>query len=219
MLSHSIFLGNNRSEHQFIGDLVNLCKRHKISCGEPKDLTHLGPDLVSKDNFRIDLFTLCTAISHMAEVDLSSEQLLRLVARAFGGLGVSIEDPIMDLPQAASFAFINGYEAWSKRESGPDADPIRDEDRDRDRDPAPSRPGPTLYYSATSRAGSELETHDDPPPTTPPHRSIPANTPLENLTLGELRMYLEDLENRVSRIEPRLERIAQRRRLSSESLD
>jgi hypothetical protein len=217
MLSHSIFLGNNRSEHQFIGDLVNLCKRHKISCGEPKDLTHLGPDLVSNDNFRIDLFTLCTAISHMAEVDLSSEQLLRLVARAFGGLGVSIDDPIMDLPQAASFAFINGYEAWSKREPGPDVDRTRDEDQDRD--PAPSRPGPTLYYSATSRAGSELETHDDPPATTPPRRSIPANTPLESLTLGELRMYLEDLENRVSRIEPRLERIAQRRHLSSESLD
>ena len=215
MLSHSIFLGNNRSEHQFIGDLVNLCKRHKISCGEPKDLTHLGPDLVSNENFRIDLFTLCTAISHMAEVDLSSEQLLRLVARAFGGLGVSIDDPIMDLPQAASFAFINGYEAWSKREPGPDADRTRDEDRD----PAPSRPGPTLYYSATSRAGSELETHDDPPAPTPPRRSIPANTPLESLTLGELRMYLEDLENRVSRIEPRLERIAQRRHLSSEHLE
>ncbi len=77
MLSHSILLGNNRSELQFVGDLANLCKRHKVSCGDPQDLTHLSADL-DNDNFRTDLFALCTAISHMAEVDLSAEQLLAL---------------------------------------------------------------------------------------------------------------------------------------------
>src|SRR5580704_14396837 len=122
MLSHSISLGSNQSELEFIDDLIKLCKRHKISCGKPKDLQHLCTDLVSNDAFCTDLFTLCTAISHMAEVEPSPEQLLVLVARAFGGPKISINDATVDIPQDASSAFLDGYETWSGRE--PDLDSV-----------------------------------------------------------------------------------------------
>lgn len=203
MSSHSILLGSSRSQLQFIGDLTNLCKRHKVNCGNPQDLEHLGIDLVSNDNFRIDLFMLCTAISHMAEVDLSPEQLLILVARAFGGSEISISDDAIDVPQSARSAFLDCYETWSKREPDPDA--YSPWDIDRDHEQVSTRPRPTLFYSAASRAGVDSHKTQD---SAPSRRHIPANTPLESLTLSELRMYLEDIENRVSRIEPRLERIA-----------
>ena len=219
MLSHSILLGNNRSELQFVGDLANLCKRHKVSCGDPQDLTHLSADL-DNDNFRTDLFALCTAISHMAEVDLSAEQLLVLLARAVGGPTLSAPDAAVDLPPAATSAFLTAYETWTKRE--PDPDPSSVWRGSRDQNPAPSRPGPTLFYSAASRSGTDIPAaQDDPPPShaangATPRRTIPPNTPLESLTLNELKMYLEDIENRVSRIQPRLEQIAPRRYVSPE---
>jgi hypothetical protein len=223
MLSHSIFLGNNRSELQFIDDLNNLCRRHKIHCGEHQDLAHLGADLVSNDNFRTDLFTLCAAISHMAEIDLTPEQLLILVVRALGGPGVSVRDVTVDLPEAASSAFLNGYESWLRRE--PDPDTSRPRHTEPEQTPPSSHPGPTLFYSAASRFRSDAhETHDDlttiaATNRTAPRRSIPGNTPLEDLTLNELRLYLEDIENRVNRIEPRLERIVPRKHPSDEHFE
>ena len=214
MFAHSVLLDNNRSELQFVGELTDLCKLHQISCGNPRDIAHLGPDLTSNDSFRTDLFTLCTAISHATEIPLSPEQLLVLVVCAFGGSGTSIRDATIDLPQDAMSAFLDGYESWSRREPDPDA---RSSWRvDRDKEPVSSRPGPTLFYSAASRSGPDPRGTQDPPAShatnsAPTRRQIPANTPLESLTLSELRMYLEDIENRVSRIEPRLERIAPER--------
>ena len=215
MFSDSILLGSSPSERQFVGELTDLCKSHQISCGNPQDIAHLGSDLVSNESFRVDLFTLCTAISHTAEGPLSPEQLLVLVVCAFGGSGTSIRDATIDLPQDAMSAFLDGYESWSRREPNPAADSSWHVDRDHE--PVSSQPGPTLFYSSASRSGADPRgTQDDPPARHAANgahsrREIPANTPLENLTLSELRMYLEDIENRVSRIEPRLERITPER--------
>ncbi len=219
MLSHSILLGSNR-ELRFIGDLTNLCKLHKVSCGDPGDLTHLSDDLLSNEKFRMDLFAFCTAISHMGAVDLSSEQLLTLVARAVGGFGTSLRDPAEDLPQEARSAFLDGYQTWATHEPDPEYDlrPV---------EPEPSLPAPRpdrrLFYAAAAGMEGDRETEDDPRAKVaangPVHRLIPPNTPLENLTLSELRMYLEDIENRVRRIEPRLERMASQKLSSAESFE
>jgi TonB family protein len=214
MLSHSILLGNNRSQLQFIDDLINLCKRHKIGCGKPKDLQHLCSDLVSNDGFRDDLFALCTAIGHMSEVELSSEQLLVLVARAFGGPKISVSDIAVDIPQDASSAFLDGYETWSGRD--PDVDAVSLWHIDRNPVAVSPRPRPTLYYTASSRLGPDhSETFEDSPASAsangePSRLSISPDTPLESLTISQLRMYLEEIENLVSRSGPHLEQTALR---------
>ena len=221
MLSYSVLVGNVESERQFVGDLTNLCKRHKINCGDPQDIRHLGADLLSNESFRIDLFTLCTAISHMTEVDLSPEQLLFLVICAFGGSGTSFRDATIDLPQDVMSAFLDGYETWSKRDPDPKFEPV------------PVNPGPDLlpphsarsfFYDAAVRAEANPESPDDPQHShsangASSHRHIPGNTPLDDLTLSELRMYLEDIENRVRRIEPQLERIAPKVPSSTENFE
>jgi len=221
MLSHSVLFGNNQSEVQFIGDLANLCKLHKIHCGDPKDLAHLGKDLQSNENFRMDLFALCTAISHMSETDLSAEKLLYLVVCAFGGSKTSLRDATIDLPQDAMAAFLDGYETWSKRD--PDL-----EEKPRPVDPEsdlpPLHPVRSRFYDAATRAETNPEPTVDRPHThstngASSHHHIPGNTPLEELTLSELRMYLEDIENRVNRIEPRLERIVPQRLTTAEPVE
>jgi periplasmic protein TonB len=207
MLSHSLSFGNDRSELQFIDDLNALCKRHKVHCGAPQDIRHLPSDLASNDNFRIGLFTLCTAISHMAATDLSPQQLSILVARALAGPEASIADAA-EIPPYANSAFIEGYERWTQR--GPDSDARSIESNP---EMASSEPKPGPYYTAASLSSSYLLGMQDSPAVLPANgtsgrHSIPSNTPLESLTLNELRMYLEDIENRVRRIGPHLDRIA-----------
>jgi TonB family protein len=210
MLSHSVLVGNVQSERQFVGDLTNLCKRHKINCGDPQDIRHLGADLLSNESFRIDLFTLCTAISHMTEADLSPEQLLFLVVCAFGGSGTSFRDATIDLPQDVMSAFLDGYETWSKRDPDPKFEPLP---LDPSSDLHSPHSGRSFFSDAAARAEADPESPVDPQHShsangASSHRHIPGNTPLEDLTLSELRMYLEDIENRVRRIEPQLKRIA-----------
>lgn len=218
MLSQSISLAQSPSERQFVDDLTSLCKRHKISCGTPKDIAHLGADLASNESFRADLLSRCTA-----ETNISPEQMLILVACAFGGSETSIFDVTVDLPQDAMSAFLDGCEISPTPELDPQISSPRHVDRDQE--PISARPGPTLLYSAASRPAPDPRGKQDDPPASrvsngaPSRRHIPPNTPLESLTLSELRMYLEDIENRVSRLEPRLERIAPQRLSSTQHIE
>lgn len=208
MSSHSFSLGNNRSDLQFIGDLINLCKRHQISCGDAQDLEHLASDILFNEEFRIDLFALCTAIGHMTEVEPSPEQLLVLVARALGGPGISLGKANVVIPPAASSAFLNAYESWSKRESDHPADSSwPTEQTPTPPQPITLQPRQTPYSIAAARSSESHRPQEVPSPSESTHRSIPPSTPLESLTLSELKMYLADIENRVTRIEPHIEKV------------
>jgi len=70
------------SEGQFVADLAGLFERRRIALGEPHVCEQFEILLTTSDAFRSQLFTLCTAISHMSEQDLSGEELLDLIARA-----------------------------------------------------------------------------------------------------------------------------------------
>ena len=101
------------SDAQFVGDLTSLFKRHRIDSGDAGSVASFELCFASKDSFRSQLFTLCTAISHMSQDDLSGEQLLELIMRA---LGVPEgPDGAAEVPEGMRAAFVNGYDAWSHR--------------------------------------------------------------------------------------------------------
>ena len=100
------------SDAQFVGDLMGLLKRHRIASAEAGGLAQFESSLASKDTFRSQLFTLCTAISHMAEEDLSGEELLALIGRA---IGVSSGAGTSEIPDSLRSAFLSGYTSWSNR--------------------------------------------------------------------------------------------------------
>src|ERR1039458_2817218 len=87
------------SDNQFIGDLMNLFERRKIKTGDLATFENFASTLASNDAFRSQLFTLCTAISHMSADDLSGEQLLALVARALGGPGLPKRDGTVEVAE------------------------------------------------------------------------------------------------------------------------
>ncbi|MGH9594622.1 MAG: hypothetical protein ACRD5L_16145, partial [Bryobacteraceae bacterium] len=92
---------------------MSLFKRHRIESAAPGPAS-FESCFASKDNFRSQLFTLCTAISHMSEDDLSGEQLLQLIGRALDVAENS--DGSLEIPDSMRTAFLSGYDAWSNRD-------------------------------------------------------------------------------------------------------
>lgn len=201
-------------DDQFVGDLISLFERRKIKTGDPCSLDTFDSILASNDAFRSQLFTLCTAISHMSAEDLSGEQLLALVARALGGSTVCSDDGTVSVPDSMRSAFLTGYEAWSNRASEPKEPlpwPIPTQSQQREESeptppltgaepaaPRPAAPGlHTLQEAldiARERALADPSARPSPRPET--------NT--EGLTLSELKTLLAEIENRVNRLQPHL---------------
>lgn len=99
------------SDGQFVADLASLCERRRIALGEPHVCEQFEILLTTSDAFRSQLFTLCTAISHMSEHDLSGEELLDLLARALR----AHPESGTALPAMLRQNFLSGLEAWNNR--------------------------------------------------------------------------------------------------------
>ena len=206
------------SDGQFIGDLTKLLERRKIKCGDPLSLETFPSELSSNNILRSDLFTLCTAISHMAEEDLSGEELLVLVGRAVGGAQVCRGDGSVEIPDGMRSAFLSGFEAWGKR--GELSEPL----------PWPpprpqlarSEPVPPAEESksASEEGGAKapvaglhtlqeaLEIAKGRSPTGVVQQRSSGNGPnVDGLTISELKTLLEDIEHRMSRIQPHLSQL------------
>ena len=219
MSSLSIPRPKKVSDGQFIGDLTKLLERRKIKCGDPDSLETFGSELTSNNTLRSDLFTLCTAISHMADEDLSGEQLLVLVARAAGGPEICRGDGAVGVPDSMRSAFLSGYEAWSNRGSELDeplpwppprpqvvrSEPLpAAEDSKAVPDPiAFKAPGSGLH---TIQEALDIAKKRSPVGLAPPRSSAPG-TNIEGLTISELKLLLADIEHRMSRIQPHLSQL------------
>ena len=203
------------SDAQFVGDLMSLFKRHRIESGDPGSLASFESCLASKDNFRSQLFTLCTAISHMSEEDLSGEQLLVLIAR---GLGVpEAADGAAELPESWRTAFLAGYKAWSNRSLDepapwpPSREPAGNEPipfpqrADGGAEPAATERRATDMYAPGMRTIQEalLMARKQSPFELPARSASSPGVNVEDLTITELTRLLEDIERRMSRIKPK----------------
>jgi protein TonB len=224
MLSQPFSVAQFNSEDQFVGDLANLCRRHNVHCGTASDLDHLGADLTFNEAFQSDLFALCTAIGHMAPVEPTPDQLLALITRAVGGPDISMQNSVAQ-PQELRSAFFALHDSWLHRES--DLDQFIEDPPPTYPEPLSPQPHIPSYFAASARATATAVPQFNeslvPAPTAPhPATPIPSNSltnaALSSLTLNELRSYLEDIERRVSRIEPRLESIVPLTHLPPEQL-
>ena len=208
------------SDAQFVGDLMSLFKRHRIESGDPGSVASFESCLASRDNFRSQLFTLCTAISHMSEDDLSGEQLLALIAR---GLGVPhTADGTAELPESLRAAFLAGYIAWSNRSLDEPAPwPPSREPAGNEPIPFPQRAEGGGEIGATERRATDMHASGmrtvqeallmarKQSPFELPARSKPSPAVnVEDLTITELTKLLEDIERRMSRIKPKFHELS-----------
>lgn len=115
MASLSIARPGKVPERQYLGDLACLFDRQRRRFGLALTPDSFASDLVASDSLRSGLFTLCAAISRMAESDLSPEELLGLVARALDGAGSAEGETGAPIPAGMRDAFLSGYAAWLER--------------------------------------------------------------------------------------------------------
>jgi periplasmic protein TonB len=143
---------------------------------------------------------------------LTGEQLLVLVARAVGGVGVRKNDGSVDVPDDLRSIFITGYDAWSNR--GAEIDDVWPPPRQNgagDNFAAPSRgregfdesiaPKVAERGRRTLQEALEIAKKQEPF-ALPPNRPAQSGVNVEGLTLGELKQVLEDIERRMRRIDP-----------------
>src|SRR5665213_14251 len=107
------------SERQYLGDLAALFDRQRRRAGVALTTDSFAADLAANDALRSGLFTLCNAISHMGEHDLSSEELLGLVARALCGAESAEGETGTQIPADMREVFLSGYSAWQNRDTQP----------------------------------------------------------------------------------------------------
>jgi protein TonB len=154
----------------------------------------------------------------MAEEDLSGEQLLTLVARALSGAAMA-KGAAIEIPDSMRTAFLTGYDAWNNRGcdikeplSWPAPRPAaqRDEPPPTSNSPVPGTepaiakphaPGIQTIQEALEIAKRRFPTE----PALPHPADMGAKIAnIEGLTLSELKALLEDIEHRVTRIQPQV---------------
>ncbi len=193
------------TEAHYAADLQSLLRRHKLSCGSPACLLELASHLDTNPALRGDLFNLCTAISHMGESDLSADALLRLVATAAGGHVFSSGD--RQIPEPTRAAFLNHYNHWLNRtvDEPLASDAGHRNSRSTGAEHIPT-PGSTRFAAASgaqseSRTSSGASGND---PHSNVSRAVSPDMRLGDLTLSELKAYLDQVEGRVERLSPHL---------------
>ncbi|HXE09062.1 MAG TPA: energy transducer TonB [Acidobacteriaceae bacterium] len=233
MASLSIARPGKVSERQYLGDLTILFERQRKRSGLALTLDSFASDLAGSDALRSGLFTLCNAISHMGESDLSAEELLGLVARALGG-GASAEgDTSSEIPPDMRAAFLTGYEAWRNRDLQRIVDSVEPEiwppPSPAARKPPMSEPGgdafarnelavgagnaePTVTAAGRRTVQEALslvrrERAQDAEHLESPLAGVHADD-LGRMTLGELKRILEEIEGRVSRLGPHIQQLS-----------
>lgn len=184
------------TEDQYLEDIANLLRRYRLSPGTPGALEELREQLQSNPALRGDLFNLCTAISHMGETDLSPEEMLNLVARALVGPRSfrRISEP--EVPDPVRVVFLDEYARWFNRN---EARSLGIELPDTNSAALP--PSLTPFASAASMAGADRLRAERSGART----EIRPETPIGELTISELRSYLDEIESRVGRLQPYLQ--------------
>ncbi|HEX3572534.1 MAG TPA: hypothetical protein VHU44_17065 [Acidobacteriaceae bacterium] len=211
------------SEGQYVADLASLFERRRIDLGDPHVCEQFEILFTTSDSFRSQLFTLCTAISHMSENDLSGEELLDLIARA---LRAEPEDGTT-LPETLKKSFLSGLDAWNNRGlSGQDEwPPIKKPVASVDQPPIPvietaeerpSKPAATgrpagvrtlqeALELARVRGGNlPLRPETIAASAAPAPETEPAPTDTNSAAIQELNALLAEIEQRMKRLGPQL---------------
>jgi protein TonB len=228
MASLSLARPGNFSARRYIGDLAGLFERQRRRAGVALTPESFAADLAGNDTLRSSLFSLCSAISRMAEHDLSPEELLDLVARALGGAGSAEGESGTPIPEDMREAFLSGYAAWQNRDlqatahgdAWPPAGTVAR--KPPMREPMPeaiahseaAAAGRNTFEPATPASGHRtvqealgLARNQHAADLEPGPRAAFAHDSAGSMTLGELKHFLDEMEHRAGRIGPHVQQL------------
>lgn len=222
---------------QYVSDLRRLFVFHGLRCGAAEDFGALAAKLLESAAFRTDVSALARSIRDFEANAMSADEMLTVMALASGGeelvegragsIGVARTAEMLRLLLAG----IGGWKETNEVGSGGDAGQLGEGDlsqRNGSRQSAkvgetggiaqgsteggPVVAGLTAHAPASgnSKPGAEQVGPPGPGP------SAPATAPVApeiqgrlELAITELKVYLDDIDRRIGRMEPRLEDITQ----------
>lgn len=222
---------------QYVSDLRRLFVFHGLRCGAAEDFGALAAKLLESTAFRTDVSALARSIRDFEANAMSADEMLTVMALASGGeelvegragsIGVGRTAEMLRLLLAG----IGGWKETNEVGSGGDAGQLGQGDlsqRNGNRQPTnvgetggiaqgSTEGGPVvagLTVPAPASGNSKPAAEQVGPPGAGP--SAPATAPVApeiqgrlELAITELKVYLDDIDRRIGRMEPRLEDITQ----------
>lgn len=214
---------------RYVSDLQRLFVFHGLHCGVAEDFTALAAKLQESGAFRTDVSALARCVRDMEGAEVSAAEMMRIVALASGGdrLVQGLASGEASALMAPVRLLLDEVGGWKEgMEAGPIEDAGRSEKGDlNERDESGSSiqtaglgestrervgvdPAVTerrLIYSAAMISESEVEPAVGDYVDRNAHVDVPglreAQERLES-AITELRVYLDDIDRRVGRLEP-----------------
>jgi len=190
-----------------------ICVMHGVQIGSRSDLPGFMKKLVEDRRLAMDFWGFVSKVSNREGGDLSDDQMLALVVEGVTSSEISEEDgdlkrPIDDLRAMLAGVDIQGPEQsqiepapFPKSETGSQRD---EEWKTRDVEPSLRPSGSRAAF--TSAAFDEAAQHPATSPATLPPQLDEALLRLE-LTNLELKQHLDEIDQKISRLEPHLTEI------------
>jgi len=198
---------------------------HSLRAGSPADFLQLGPKLASSEGFRLDFSDLVRTVRDREGGRLSAAEMLTIVGLAVGGPGIARAE--MELVDAAGMVqvLLAGVGGWREPDMGADAwmEGVEGgvaEEADRNGREAVEREwaGEDGGLRADSPRRVELGADGELAVGGEADVSPEMRETLDRLELAnmQLKIYLDDIDRRIGRIEPNLGGLAAEAHASAE---
>ncbi len=206
-----------------IDELQDLFRRSAVDFGAPEDLVGFARRLKGDGQLREDLTTVAKSIMER-ENPISLRTILTIIALASAGPGIATSDQEMSAPvnQLIDFLIgvggcsqINAESLYSPPPKGP-SDPTGQDGQiaiaNTSLSAELSLQQTGIHQQSPASEESAIETTAFSSDPAPANDSAPSNTLTESLTRLELstlevKLYLDSIDQRISRMEPRLENV------------
>ena len=191
-----------------VRDFGRLYEFHSLRTGSPQDFLQLAPKLASSEGFRLDFSDLVRTIRDRERGGLSAADMLTMAALAIGGTEVAASE--MDLCESAGTlqVLLAGVGGWKE----PGTQGVhRTDPRTNGAEPASYAPALLATEEAGFAGGGSTSVEvpggrravgSPEEGASPEMQETLARLELANM---QLKIYLDDIDRRMGRIEPNLE--------------
>ncbi len=192
---------------RYVSDLRRLLIFHGLHCGSPDDFEAVGTKLLESGAFRRDLSGLARSVRDVEAGCLSAEEMLTAVVLASSGKELVLEGLASSAGGTTTVQMLRlllaGVGGWREANESDLPDRVEQPGESRLNHSNGSEPaadaGEILAMASAAAASAATETTSN-------GEQIQGRL---ELAITELKVYLDDIDRRIGRMEPRLEDITQ----------
>lgn len=205
------------SSRTYLSDFERLYRFHSLPSGSPEDFCGMARRLASSEGFRLDLSSLVRSVRDRNGGEMTSREMLTLAAMASGGAAIAeAAGPEVDEAAGMVGLLLAGVGGWRQTEDGSNRSSSRKGEpevgSDQEEVPViPAAPVRNVAGTGAARVRGSVAGFE----VSPEMKETLARLELASM---QLKVYLDDIDRRIGRIEPHLEEITSMVNSSAEYL-